>query len=283
MKVAVSGTTGFIGSHVLAALAANPDITLTAIGRSCAPAVPLPVNVGWAAVDVAAPPERTFELLGAPDVVVHLAWGGLPNYLSAHHFNVELVNHYRFLKGLVEAGRPRLVVVGTCYEYGMRNGELDETLVPAPANPYAYAKVALHRQLQFLQDDVPFELSWPRLFYTYGERQSPRSLWPLFLAAVERGDRNFPMSGGEQLRDYLPVAEVADRLARLTLREAGAGTVNICSGVPVSVRTLVEDWREQLGATIALELGHYPYPAYEPMAFWGSSAKFDALWRSPAP
>jgi dTDP-6-deoxy-L-talose 4-dehydrogenase (NAD+) len=50
--------------------------------------------------------------------------------------------------------------------------------------------------------------------------------------------------------------------------------MNICSGESVSVRRLVEHRIAKRGADIRLNLGYYPYPTYEPMAFWGNPAKY---------
>ena len=85
------------------------------------------------------------------------------------------------------------------------------------------------------------------------------------------------MSGGEQLRDYLPVAEVARHLVSLRLMDRAAGIVNVCSGTPISVRSLVGGWIEENGWSIRLNLGRYPYPDHEPMAFWGDATKLKQL------
>ena len=85
------------------------------------------------------------------------------------------------------------------------------------------------------------------------------------------------MSGGEQLRDYLPVTDVARYLCRLATHYHGVGVVNCCSGQPTSVRRLVEDYLRGKDAQITLNLGYYPYPDYEPMAFWGDSTKLKAI------
>jgi nucleoside-diphosphate-sugar epimerase len=85
------------------------------------------------------------------------------------------------------------------------------------------------------------------------------------------------MSGGEQLRDYLPVSEVARSLVALVLKQADIGVVNVCSGQPVSVRKLVEGWIAENDWSIDLNLGRYPYPDYEPMAFWGDRRKLNKL------
>ena len=88
----------------------------------------------------------------------------------------------------------------------------------------------------------------------------------------------FNMSGGEQLRDYMSVADVAESLTHLLERPRSRGVFNVCSGVPVSVRRLVEQHIANRGASIRVNLGHYPYPAHEPMAFWGDSQKLAAVF-----
>ena len=172
----------------------------------------------------------------------------------------------------MEAGLPALLVTGTCFEYGMQSGALSEELTPLPTNPYGYAKDALRRQLEFLRGKHSFALTWARLFYMYGEGQAENSLFSQLKRAVERGDKVFNMSSGEQLRDYLPVSKVAAALVALALRQADIGIVNICSGTPVSVRTLVESWLQENSWEIELNWGHYAYPDYEPMEFWGNSS-----------
>jgi nucleoside-diphosphate-sugar epimerase len=276
MKIAVTGASGFVGRHVLRAVAERKDVEVVAVSRR-APGDWLPSGMRHVVLDLTAPPPDAFAELGQPDVLIHLAWSGLPNYLSRHHYETQLPEQYRFLQQLAIAGLPSLLCAGTCFEYGMRSGELHESLPPDPCNPYGFAKDALRRELAFLAADLGFKLSWTRLFYMYGEGQAPGSLYSQFMAAGSSGAAEFPMSGGEQLRDFLHVNEVARRLVSLACDAQGAGIVNVCSGRPTSVRALVEGWLEIHRWPMKLALGHYPYPAYEPMAFWGSSAKLARL------
>ena len=272
MKIAVTGATGFIGQHVVAEMDRH-SLSPILMGQ---PSVEIPasfLNHSIVSIDLKNSPEDTFELLGQPDVLIHLAWAGLPNYKSLHHFEEELLAQYRFIKGLVASGLKNLVVTGTCFEYGMQSGPLSEDLETRPSNPYGFAKDTLRRQLGYLQQVQPFNLTWARLFYLYGEGQAENSLLPQIKKAVERRDMVFNMSGGEQLRDYLPVTEVAKYLVNLAMTNKNNGIVNICSGKPVSVRKLVESWIKENGWLIDLNLGYYPYPDYEPMAFWGSQKK----------
>jgi dTDP-6-deoxy-L-talose 4-dehydrogenase (NAD+) len=277
MKIALTGATGFVGRHLVTELERR-SISPTLI---CQPSTEIPPSFARhpvVLVNLKEMPAKTFDLMGQPDVLIHLAWGGLPNYKSLHHFEEELPAHYRFLKTLIESGLKNLLVTGTCFEYGMQSGQLHEDSETRPNNPYGFAKDMLRRQLQYLQQARPFNLTWTRLFYLYGEGQAANSLLPQIKRAVEQGDRVFNMSGGEQLRDYLPIVDVVKHLVSLAMTGSNNGVVNVCSGKPISVRKLVEGWIEENGWSIDLNLGYYPYPDYEPMAFWGDR---DKLTRCP--
>lgn len=274
MKVAVTGVSGFIGGHVLAELERRSMQGVVILRPTSTYDTERSKHI-VVRMDIRNPPPNAFELMDSPDALVHLAWAGLPNYKSLHHFETELPSQYRFLSGLVKSGLKNLVVTGTCFEYGMQSGALYEEMATVPTNPYGFAKDVLRRQLEYLRSAHPFALTWARLFYLYGEGQAENSLWPQLKQAAERGNELFNMSGGEQMRDYLPVAEVAEYLVSFAAMNRDFGIVNICSGNPVSVRQLVEGWIKQHDWSIKPNLGHYPYPDYEPMSFWGDRKKLD--------
>lgn len=274
MKVAVTGASGFIGRHVLTALL-QYEVEVVAVSREAMRLADFSEDVHILELDISHSSINYYERMGHPDVLIHLAWDGLPNYKSLHHYETELPKQYQFLKGLIVAGLPSLLVTGTCFEYGMQSGPLAADRLTTPNNPYGYAKDALRKQLEFMKAAKMFNLTWARLFYMYGEGQSKNSLFSLVKEAVSRGDKIFNMSGGEQLRDYLHVKEVARQIVQLALARRDLGAINICSGKPLSVRKLVEQWISENGWDIQLHLGYYPYPDYEPMAFWGGVHHLD--------
>ncbi|MGH2462330.1 MAG: NAD-dependent epimerase/dehydratase family protein [Candidatus Limnocylindria bacterium] len=279
MRVAVTGATGFIGRHVVAQLE-KVGISPTLV---CRPASPVPSRLSRhrvVAMDIAEAPPDAYEHIGKPQVVIHLAWGGLPNYSAQRHLDEELPAQRRFLEGMLMAGLGSLTVTGTCLEYGMQSGALREDMPTAPVTAYGRAKDELCMELERRRQEQPFDLTWARLFYLYGEGQAAGSLLPQLESAMARGDATFDMSGGEQLRDYLPVEEAARFLVLLAMNGRDNGIVNVSSGYPVTVRELVEAAIRRRGSSIQLNLGHFPYPAYEPMAFWGDRDKLTRILES---
>ena len=114
------------------------------------------------------------------------------------------------------------------------------------------------------------------MFYLYGPGQQPKSLLAQLDAALARGETTFDMSPGDQQRDYLPVDVMAERIARIFLAPVD-GIVNCCSGKPITVRQLVEQHLAARGAQMQLRLGKFPYPKYEPFAFWGDTTRLETI------
>ena len=281
MKILVTGATGFVGQYVVRQLLADGH-TVVATGTNQVKARKFDWFDQVTFVEYSFPStgddQNLYEYFGQPDALIHLAWQGLPNYKATFHFEQNLFPQYLFLKNLIDNGLRDLTVTGTCFEYGMQDGCLSEDQLSMPANPYALAKDTLRKMLQALQTEHPFSLKWARLFYMYGDGQNQNSIIPLLQRAIEQGETVFNMSGGEQLRDYLPIEDVATYLCRIATQTNVAGIINCCSGQPISVRRLVEDYLHTRNAPISLNLGHYPYPDYEPMAFWGNNQKLLSLY-----
>ena len=270
MKALVTGATGFVGQHIVAALLSRGHhVTVASRSRERLQACPWQDAVSWVPREIGA--GRRFALPGddLPEVLIHAAWSNLHDYRSLVPLEELLLPHYFFIKQLVTAGVSRCVVTGTCLEYGLQEGALAETDAAAPVVPYAIAKNVLRQMLLGLQTSHPFRLQWLRLFYLHGEGQRPSSLLAQLEQALERSDEVFDMSPGDQQRDYLPVTEAARLICRLAENTDYDGIVNCCSGKPVAVADLVRRHAAARGKSLQLNLGRYDYPDYEPRHFWG--------------
>lgn len=281
-KVLVTGASGFIGNYVVTELLQRGyEVIASSASAEKAAAFQWFKRVRYIPLNLAAVEDAVnyYKYFDAPDAVIHLAWEGLPNYNAAFHSQVNLPRHLSFLSNLVQNGLVNLTVTGTCFEYGMQQGRLDESMPAQPANPYAQAKDTLRKMLQQLQQQYPFHLKWVRLFYMYGKGQNPKSLLSQLQLALDEKQEVFNMSGGEQVRDYLPVEKVAHNIVSIALQNSVEGIINCCSGQPVTVKQLIDNYLQQQGAGIRLNLGYYPYTDYEPMAFWGDTKKLQSIFK----
>jgi dTDP-6-deoxy-L-talose 4-dehydrogenase (NAD+) len=280
MKILVTGATGFIGNHVVIELLKNNcQVIATSLHEEKAEAASWFSQVTYIPFGLKNFDDGTnyYSFFEEPDAMIHLAWEGLPNYKETFHLEENLPRHLAFLTNLINNGLTNLTVTGTCFEYGMKEGCLGEEMDCEPANPYAIAKNKLRIQLQLLNARESFNFKWIRLFYMYGEGQSVKSLISQLETALDNNEPQFNMSGGEQLRDFLPVEEVAANIVTIAIQNKVQGIINCCSGKPVTVRSFVEDYIKAKNKSILLNLGYYPYTDYEPMEFWGDNSKLKLI------
>ena len=274
MKILVTGATGFVGRHVINELLKYDHQLIVAVrNKNSLNELKDKIKIIEFDLDNLQPGKNYFSELSSPDLLIHLAWQGLPNYKEKFHLEKNLPSHSAFLKNMVVNGLQNLVVTGTCFEYGMKEGCLSEDMESDPQNPYAIAKDKLRKFLEKLQEANSFNLKWIRLFYMYGMGQNPNSLLSQLEKAIQNGDTVFNMSGGEQLRDYLPIEKVAENIVSIALQNKTNGIINCCSGPPIKIKTFVENYLRKNNKKIKLNLGYYPYPDYEAMAFWGDDKK----------
>ena len=276
MKVALTGGTGFIGQHVRKFLAKSEHDVLLVV-REQAKIGELGANEKFVTAKISEDRSDWFDYLGRPDAVLHLAWGGLPNYLDSYHVEVELPLQIKFLSKVVSSGLRKLVVTGTCYEYGLTSGALVESQETNPNTPYGIAKDSLRKELFKIQLRQNFELTWARIFYPYGDGQSEISIYSQLRAAMLNGDQLFKMGSGKQVLDFISAEKVASTLVSLSTRCAGVGVVNIGSGEPQSVLDFVQSQIRALGAQIEPLVGALPDRNFESQAFWADSSKLRSL------
>ncbi|WP_418181130.1 NAD-dependent epimerase/dehydratase family protein [Aliarcobacter lanthieri] len=276
MKILVTGATGFIGSHLINELLKDKNNQIIATSRNIEKAK----NYKWFSKVKYIPynldnneEQNLFSYFDNPDIAIHLAWDGLPNYNDLIHIEKNLFNNYIFIKNLISNGLKDITITGTCFEYGLVNGCLSEDMQTNPSNSYAIAKDSLRKFIEELNKQFEFNYKWIRLFYMHGEGQNNKSLLAQLETSIQNGDKLFNMSGGEQLRDYLTIEKVAKKISKISMQNKTNGIINCCSGKPISIKSLVENIIEKNNYKIKLNLGYYPYLTYEPMAFWGDNTK----------
>ncbi len=143
MRIAVTGATGFIGRHLVPSLL-DRNHSVLAVAQ-CEQKLS---SFGWSsqtellACNVYKCDETVLQRIADQDAVIHLVWPGLPNYNEMFHIEKNYPSDYIFLKSLIGLGLKQLLVTGTCFEYGMKNGCLDENMTAEPTTPYESRKIS---------------------------------------------------------------------------------------------------------------------------------------------
>lgn len=281
MKILVTGASGFIGKYVINEILHNSSFDIIASSRNISNLKLLynDSRVQFIEHNIFGKyeNENLYEKFFKPDMLIHLAWSNLPNYMMPFHLTENLPADIKFITNLIDNGLKNLTITGTCFEYGLKEGCLDENMECNPINYYALAKDSLRKFIEIYSEEHEVYFKWTRLFYMYGEGQNPNSLFSQLDRAIEEKKAYFNMTGGQQVRDYLHVKEVAQNIVKIALQNDVTGTINICSGNPQKLINVIEEYLNQNKIKIGLNLGFYPYSPLEPMAFWGNNKKLKQI------
>ncbi len=201
----------------------------------------------------------------SPEVVFHLAAvgatePGIPP-LPALRVNVEGTVH--LLEALHRQGVQRVVLVGTCHEYGAR--EAREGL--DPFNFYAASKAAAWAFARAYWRACGLPVVTVRLFQVYGPGQPAQTLIPSAIRAALSG-ADFRMTPGEQQRDFIYVEDVVEGLmAAATAPSIEGESLDLGTGRACSILQAVERIWELTGARGRILAGAIPYRPGEVMRF----------------
>lgn len=279
MKVLVTGATGYIGEAIIPILLKR-GCQVTATSRSIEKATQKDwfKSVNFKSFQIGIDSNKNiYSYFNEPDIVIHAAWDKLDNYQNLLHIEENLMNHYFFLKEFILNGTKNINVLGTCFEYGMKEGKLNENMISEPSNPYGVAKNTLRIFLESLKTVNEFDLKWIRLFYSYGKAENSNSIFAQLERAVKNQEEVFNMSKGDQLRDYMQFDEMIQQIALISMQTNVKGIINCCSGKPTRVIEIVKDYIQAHNSSITLNTKFYPYSPFEPMHFWGDNTKLQKL------
>jgi len=265
-NIIVSGATGFVGRNIVKNLI-NKNYKVSILIRNKKKVL----SIGYLK-DL---PKIYFNLeeydkpIKVPQntTLIHCAWSDVKDIHSINHIEKNYINNYYFIKNMINNGIKNIVITGTCFEYGLQKSPIKANSITMPNDAYSISKDMLHKSLRLLQNKNDFNLLWLRLFYMYGEGQNENSIIPLLDSALERGDKIFNMSPGDQLLDYLEINVVAkkiiEKLSKLD------GTFNICKGKPILLKDLMKKRMKEKGMYIKLNTGYYSYRKDENTQLWG--------------
>jgi dTDP-6-deoxy-L-talose 4-dehydrogenase (NAD+) len=264
--LALTGATGFVGRQILLRLLcaghrvriiARPDkIPADLRERNDVVIVETP--------DLFSEPAgRLSEFLAGVDTLIHAAWYVEPGKCLFSSLNVDcLAGTLRLAEMFTAVGGRRFVGIGTCFEYDTDVGILGVDAPLKPRTLYGACKAAAYCVLNQMLPANNVEFAWCRLFYLFGEGEDTRRLVPYVRSRLSAGEPA-NLSSGNQIRDYLDVQEAGHMITKIAVG-AEQGAVNICSGVPVTIRQLAERIADEYGRRDLLRFGARPDNVVDP-------------------
>lgn len=156
MKAVVLGATGNVGTSVVEALAADPQVeSITGVARR-QPGWSAP-RTRWSRADVEH--DDLVSLLAGADVVIHLAWKFQPSWRPEVTWNTNVLGSIRVFQAAADARVPALVYASSvgAYSPGPKDSSVDESWPTDgwPAASYTREKAYLERVLDTFERDNP--------------------------------------------------------------------------------------------------------------------------------
>jgi UDP-glucose 4-epimerase len=260
-RILVTGGSGFIGRHVVAALA-NAGAYVRVVDLNPHPDPAVEVVQGDIAEEAVL--ERAFA--GGFDAVVHLA--AVTSVLrSLEHpeltYRTNVAGTAAVLEGARGAGVAALAFASTNAVTGpMRAPAIVETATLEPLTPYGATKAAAEMLMSAYTASYGLRCASLRLTNVYGPGMQAKDSIVARLMRAIRLDKTFEIYGdGRQVRDYVHVADVVGAVRLALTDERWSGPTVIGTGTSLSVLEVVEEVRRVSGAE--LNVRHGPAKAGE--------------------
>lgn len=259
--ILVTGANGFVGAHLIAALAAaGARVRGTGLGEVRPPGLD-----AWHACDILdrAATEAAVAA-AAPDAVVHLA-GQASAARSFDQpletFRVNVTGTWHLLEAVRRVvPRARVLAIGSGEVYGPQpeGSRVAEDGGIHPISPYALSKAAAEALALSMAEEHGLDVVATRSFGHTGPGQDDRFVVPAFarqIAAVEAGTCEPVLRVGnlDVTRDLTDVRDVARAYVALLERGASRGIYNVGRGEGVSLTDVAERLRGMARVPIRIE------------------------------
>ena len=274
MRVAITGATGFVGSHLTRRLVDRHEVAVS-LRRESDP---------WRIRDLL---PRVTVVCNAlelarfrPKALIHLAWAGVGS--AARNDITQLENIERAAQTAeiaYAAGVEHWIGMGSQAEYGPCGGRITEDTPTRPTTLYGVAKLAAGLACGNICRQRRMRFAWLRLFSSYGPMDNPAWMLPYLIGKLLKRERP-SLTAGEQRWDYLYITEVAEAIRVVMEDERASGVYNLGSGEAPPLRQIIEMARDTIDPALPLGFGEEPYRPDQVMHLEADISRLKELgWR----
>jgi nucleoside-diphosphate-sugar epimerase len=238
LKILVTGSSGFIGSNLIKELDLL-QYTTAYLSNSKS-------HDNFVYFDLNKPSlNKTFLIEFNPDVVIHLAWIGIPDYSEKNSLK-NLNSSIEFLNIIIEnTNCSKIIITGSCWEYGKQNGICSENDSININSYFSWAKTSLYNYLSYKCSEADISFIWFRLFYVYGPRQRSISLIQNLIESLK--NKKIPnILHPNNKNDFVFIGDVIKTIIKAIGIKIPNGVYNIGSGKASSVYDICLEVENQL-------------------------------------
>jgi UDP-glucose 4-epimerase len=254
-RVLVTGGSGFIGRHVVAAMAAaGARVRVIDLQPHPDPAVDIVVG------DIADPDALARAYDGGMDSVVHLA--AVTSVLKSieepeRTFRTNVIGTNAVLEGAKAAGVSALAFASTNAVTGpMTTPKISESLALRPMTPYGATKAADEMLMSAYTEVYGVKCVPIRLTNVYGPgMQAKDSIIARLMRCIRLGTEFEVYGDGSQVRDYVHALDVMAAMKLGITSDAWSGPMVIGSGQALSVLEVIKAVETVSGHEIAYRHG----------------------------
>lgn len=174
----------------------------------------------------------------APDYCINLAWDGLPDY-SLKKCSENIKQHLDLLEILVEISIKKIVVAGSCWEYGKQSGTMFEDTKTINPSLFGLSKTSIFSLYDYICKENNIDYFWSRIFFCYGPNQRSQSIIPTIWRNI-RFDQKNPINFPNTYQDYIYVDDVIKALTKMIKVSSTSGIYNIGSSKLNSVAEIAK-------------------------------------------
>lgn len=235
MRIFITGASGFIGKNILELLSSGSNKLLLlardkrelgSLGRYKQNAIFSDLkNIAYLQKDI-----KDFN----PQVLIHLAWEGIPDF-TFKMCKRNLDNSLALINFIInETDCKKIIISGSCLEYGRTNGECRESDPVNINSLFAWTKYSLYCYLNFTCKELDKDLIWFRIFYAYGPGQRKESLIPSLISSFKK--RIEPdIDGALNAHDFIHVRDIAQAFRQAVDKKVKSGIYNLGTGKSIRV------------------------------------------------
>ena len=256
-RVAVTGGTGFLGSHVVRRLVREGAVVCV-VDRSRKQGDLDRLADSWGAFEWCQIDLEDRRALGMtlqrlqPSYVFHLA-GRVDLSRTAEMAEACMRENVfataNLLWALEGVALEAFVFASSTEVYGHNPLPFHEDQPLDPPSPYAISKVAAEHLCRFFAKAYRFPTVIVRISTVYGPQQAEARLIPSAILAILHGEP-LKMTSGEQRRDFIYIEDAVEGVLRAATVPAARGeTINLGSEHAISLREVIDTIRRLMGTS----------------------------------